>query len=339
MSEPDLPLLSVRNLRTEFPLARGLGGRRVVKAVSDVSFDLRAGTTLGLVGESGSGKSTLARSIVGLDRPTAGSILFEGVELVGASATTRRRAGRDMQVVFQDPMASLNPRLTVGDAIAEGWRIHRDVAPRSEWKSRVAELLERVGLNPDHAGRYPHQFSGGQRQRIGIARALALRPKLLICDEAVSALDVSVRSQILNLLEDLQDEFSLTYLFIAHDLSVVRHVSDDVVVMYLGSAMEVGRGGDVFGDPVHPYTVALLSAIPPVRPWRETGRERIILTGDLPSPVSPPSGCPFRTRCWKAQEVCAEVKPPLVDHRGDGHLGACHFPEPAGSGPSVAPVP
>lgn len=329
------PLLSVRGLRTTFPLKRDLfGPLREVKAVADVSFDIYSGQTLGLVGESGSGKSTLARTIVGLVKPAAGSVRFEGAELVGGTRATLRRAQRNIQMVFQDPQASLNPRLSVQEAIVEAWRIHGGTVERSKWASSAKELLERVGLNPDHASRFPHQFSGGQRQRIGIARALALNPKLIICDEAVSALDVSVQAQILNLLDDLQAEFGLTYLFIAHDLSVVRHVSDQVMVMYLGSTMEMGNAGDVFAVPSHPYTKALLSAIPSVRPWDQQGREQIILRGDLPSPVSPPSGCPFRTRCWKAQDICAEVKPPLVQHSAGGQLSACHFPEMPSTQPS-----
>jgi len=328
MSADITPLLQVRGLRTEFALKRkGFEPKRTVTAVADVSFDLFEGRTLGLVGESGSGKSTLARSIIGLNRPAAGSIVFDGMELVGADAKTRRRAGRDIQMVFQDPMSSLNPRLTAEQAITEAWRLRPGVVDRKDWSRRAKDLLDRVGLNPDHATRLPHQFSGGQRQRIGVARALALNPRIIICDEAVSALDVSIQAQILNLLLDLQKEFSLTYLFIAHDLSVVRHVSDDVMVMYLGSTMELGEARTVFDEPGHPYTKALQSAVPSPRPWNEAARERIVLGGDLPSPVSPPSGCPFRTRCWKAQDVCAEITPDLRTPDDSGRLVACHFPE------------
>lgn len=268
---PEEPLLSVLHLRTTFPirsplLRRTIGG---VEAVADVSFDIRAGQTVGLVGESGSGKSTLAKTIIGLEEATAGSVLFDGLNLTTASPAEFRRARRNMQMIFQDPYASLNPRYTVAQVIEEAWRVHPDVVPRARWKQEVKELLGRVGLDPNHADRYPHQFSGGQRQRIGIARALALRPKLVICDEAVSALDVSVQAQVLNLLMDLQADFGLTYLFIAHDLSVVRHVSDEVLVMYLGKVVERAPTEEIFANPQHPYTQKLLSAVPTVRPWLE----------------------------------------------------------------------
>jgi oligopeptide transport system ATP-binding protein len=267
----DEPLLSVSRLRTTFPirssfLRRAVGG---VEAVADVSFDIHAGQTVGLVGESGSGKSTLAKTIIGLEQPTSGSVRFDGLELTTATPTEFRNVRRDMQMIFQDPYASLNPRYTVAQVIEEAWRVNPDVVPRARWTDETRQLLERVGLDPNHADRYPHQFSGGQRQRIGIARALALRPKLVICDEAVSALDVSVQAQVLNLLMDLQADFGLTYLFIAHDLSVVRHVSDEVLVMYLGKIVEKAPTGQIFSDPRHPYTQTLLSAVPSVRPWRE----------------------------------------------------------------------
>ena len=264
------PLLRVSDLETSFPLRSPLLRRKTgeVKAVAGVSFDVHRGTTVGLVGESGSGKSTLARTIVGLTKATAGSVEFEGREITGLSSARMRPIRRDIQMVFQDPYASLNPRLTVGQIVAEGWSIHRDVLPRSRWAIEARSLLEKVGLDPDHADRYPHQFSGGQRQRIGIARALALHPKLVICDEAVSALDVSVQAQVLNLLTDLQDEFGLTYLFIAHDLSVVRHIADEVLVMHDGSIVEQAPTEKIFANPAHEYTRTLLEAIPAVRPWR-----------------------------------------------------------------------
>jgi oligopeptide transport system ATP-binding protein len=272
MADPTAPLLRVRDLRTSFPLRSPILRRRAgeVRAVDGVSFDVHSGKTIGLVGESGSGKSTLARTIVGLTPATSGSVQFEGREITGLSTAQMRPVRRDIQMVFQDPYASLNPRLTVGSIIAEGWGIHSGVVPRERWASEVRSLLAKVGLEPDHADRYPHQFSGGQRQRIGIARALALRPKLVVCDEAVSALDVSVQAQVLNLLVDLQDEFGLTYLFIAHDLSVVRHISDEVLVMYQGSIVEQAPTMQIFSDPQHDYTKELLSAIPVVRPWKVT---------------------------------------------------------------------
>jgi oligopeptide transport system ATP-binding protein len=303
-----------------------------VQAVSGVSFDLPAGQALGLVGESGSGKSTLARTIVGLQPAASGRVVFAGEDLVTAGAGPLRRARRDLQMIFQDPHSSLNPRRTIGQIVSEAWEIHHDVEPRGRWRTAVAELLERVGLDPDHADRYPHQFSGGQRQRIGIARALALRPRLIICDEAVSALDVSVQAQVLNLLEDLKQDLGLTYLFIAHDLSVVRHVSDRVLVMYLGKVVESAPRTELFESPTHPYTQALLSAVPVPRPWHEPEREQIILRGDVPSPANPPSGCRFRTRCWKAAEVCKTE--PALETRLGLHPSACHFAElplPVGS--------
>jgi oligopeptide transport system ATP-binding protein len=321
-------LLSVQDLHVTFPIRSTVLRRRTgdVQAVSGVSFDLPAGQALGLVGESGSGKSTLARAIIGLEKAASGRVLFQGEDLVTADDATIRRARRDMQMVFQDPQASLNPRRTVSQIISEAWEIHPDVIPADRRKAVVAELLERVGLSPDHADRYPHQFSGGQRQRIGIARALALSPKLVICDEAVSALDVSVQAQVLNLLEDLKNDLGLTYLFIAHDLSVVRHVSDRILVMYLGKVVESALAPELFRYPTHPYTQALLSAVPTVRPWNEPKREHIILQGDLPSPANPPSGCRFRTRCWKAEAICQTE--PALEVRLDLHPSACHFAAP-----------
>jgi len=336
MVDPRTPLLEVRNLHTEFPIGSQLRRRNVVQAVNDVSFDLQRGETLGLVGESGSGKSTLARTIIGLDHPVSGSIKLDGAELVGASAKARRETVRRMQMVFQDPIASLNPRLTAEDSVSEAWRVNPGTVKRGQWHNRAVELLERVGLNPDHAKRYPHQFSGGQRQRIGIARALALDPELIICDEAVSALDVSVQAQILNLLTDLRRDFNLTYLFIAHDLSVVRHLSDQTLVMYLGAVMETGESESVFTSPRHPYTRALLSAVPAVRPWDGPPRERILLSGDLPSAINPPTGCPFRTRCWKATQLCADERPELAVADGTEQLLACHFPEPVAEAQEVS---
>ncbi|MEU8355434.1 dipeptide ABC transporter ATP-binding protein [Nonomuraea sp. NPDC048882] len=336
MSSPADPLLSVRDLHTSFPIRSSVLRRRTgaVQAVSGVSFDLPAGRTLGLVGESGSGKTTLARTVIGLEPPESGQVLFEGRDLLTLPPAELRQARRQIQMIFQDPYASLNPRLTVEQIISEAWLINPGVVPRDRWAAEVKDLLDRVGLNPDHADRYPHQFSGGQRQRVGVARALALRPRLVICDEAVSALDVSVQAQVLNLLVDLQRELGLGFLFIAHDLSVVRHISDEVAVMYLGKVVERGTTAQIFAAPVHPYTQALLSAVPVPRPWAAPPRRQILLKGDIPSPVSPPSGCRFRTRCWKAQERCATEEPALVDRLGD-HPAACHFPElpvaPAGA--------
>ena len=325
----DEPLLRVEGLVKHFPVTQGVVRRKEigrVRAVDGVSFELRRGETLGLVGESGCGKSTVSKVLLGLERATAGKVYYKGRDVFAMSRGEVRRLRRNVQMIFQDPYSSLNPRMTVGDIVAEPWYIHADVVPRDQRARRVKELLDRVGLNPDYANRYPHQFSGGQRQRIGIARALALQPELIICDEPVSALDVSVQAQVMNLLEDLQEEFGLSYLFIAHDLSVVRHISDRIAVMYLASIVEPGTEEDVYLRPSHPYTQALLSAAPVLDPDLRGQRKRILLTGDVPSPVNPPSGCRFRTRCFKAQDVCAREVPGLVD-RGQGHPSACHFAE------------
>jgi oligopeptide/dipeptide ABC transporter ATP-binding protein len=322
-------LLEVSDLVMNFPIKSGGLFRRTVgyvQAVSGVSLTLDAGETLGVVGESGCGKSTTGRAILQLHKPTSGSVRFDGRELTELSVKGLRPIRRDLQIVFQDPYASLNPRMPVNDIVAEPLKVHGFWKDDKSGRARVADLLKLVGLNPEHGNRYPHEFSGGQRQRVGIARALALEPKLLVLDEPVSALDVSVQAGVVNLLEDLQDRLGLAYLFIAHDLSIVRHISDRVAVMYLGWIVESGTRDKVYDEPMHPYTQALLSAAPAADPELEARRERIILQGEVPSPVNPPSGCRFRTRCWKAQDICATEVPQLVDH-GNGNLVRCHFAE------------
>ena len=330
MASSNEVVLSVRDLVKHFPLTKGVVVKRqvgAVQAVDGVSFDLHRGETLGIVGESGCGKSTLAKLLMVLERPTSGQASLHGDDLYAARGRALRRLRRQIQIVFQDPYSSLNPRMTVGDIVGEPFDIHPDVAPKGDRVKRVKELLDVVGLNPEHINRYPHQFSGGQRQRIGIARGLALKPSVIICDEPVSALDVSVQAQVINLLADLQDEFDLSYIFIAHDLSVVRHISDRVGVMYLGKLVELGDDRQIYERPVHPYTQALLSAVPLPDPEGREDRNRIVLTGDPPSPVNPPSGCRFRTRCWKATERCAQEEPELIIRPGTDHVSACHFAE------------
>jgi peptide/nickel transport system ATP-binding protein/oligopeptide transport system ATP-binding protein len=317
------PLIEIRNLKTYYPRRTGLLRRQTawVKAVDDVSFAIRRGETFGLVGESGCGKSTLCRSILRLEQPTSGQILFEGEDIASASPARLKAMRPNIQAIFQDPHGSLDPRMKVRQVISEGLAIQNTLS-RAERAARVEQLISVVGLRREHLDRYPHEFSGGQRQRIGIARALALRPKFVVADEPVSALDVSVQSQVLNLLSDLQRDFGLTYLFIAHDLTVVEHISDRVGVMYLGKLVEIAAAEDLYAEPLMPYTQALLSAIPGSRRGRK--RERIILKGDLPSPIDPPSGCPFRTRCWLAQERCAQETPALREIRPN-HWAACHL--------------
>ncbi|MDT0453602.1 ABC transporter ATP-binding protein [Streptomyces hesseae] len=323
------PLLKVEGLVKHFPIVKGLLRRQAgaVRAVDGLSFDVRAGETLGVVGESGCGKSTMGRLITRLLEPTAGRIEFEGKDITHLNVAGMRPMRRDVQMIFQDPYSSLNPRHTVGTIVGAPFRL-QGIAPEGGVKREVQRLLELVGLNPEHYNRYPHEFSGGQRQRIGIARALALKPRLVVADEPVSALDVSIQAQVVNLLDDLQEELGLTYVIIAHDLSVIRHVSDRIAVMYLGKIVELADRASLYETPMHPYTKALLSAVPVPDPGRRTKRERILLTGDVPSPISPPAGCRFHTRCWKATEVCGTDEPPLLTLR-TGHQVACHHPENA----------
>jgi oligopeptide transport system ATP-binding protein len=320
-------LLETKNLKMHFPIKAGVLRRTVghVKAVDGVDLQVRRGETLGLVGESGCGKSTLARLILRLLEPTEGEVIFEGENILGYDRKRMLQVRRNMQIVFQDPYASLNPRMTVGNIVAEPLKTHK-MGEAGDRKKRVQELLEVVGLSPEHYNRYPHEFSGGQRQRIGVARAIALNPRLIICDEPVSALDVSIQAQVINLLEDLQKEFDLTYVFIAHDLSVVKHISDRVAVMYLGKIVEISDRKGLYGEPRHPYTASLLSAIPIPDPEKERQRRRVVLAGDVPSPANPPPGCSFHTRCPRAQEYCVEHEPDLMAQDGEAHRAACFFP-------------
>lgn len=325
MSEKEV-LLQVKDLVKHFPIKKGIILKKVigsVHAVDGISFEIYKGETLGLVGESGCGKSTTGRAILQIFKPTSGQVIFDNVDLVQLPAEEMRKTRKHVQMIFQDPYACLNPRMTVKEMIAEPMVIHRTGSAK-EIHARVMDLLEKVGLNPDFADRYPHEFSGGQRQRIGIARALALDPKLIVCDEPISALDVSIQAQVVNLLEDLQEEMGLTYLFIAHDLSMVHHISDRIAVMYLGVIMEIAECDELWDNPLHPYTLALMSAVPIPDPHLEEKRKRIILEGDVPSPINPPSGCRFRTRCHLAEGICAQEVPQLREVKS-GHFVACHM--------------
>jgi len=322
-SRPTEPILAAKDLRTYFPIRRGILQRTVghVRAVDGVDLSVMPGETLGLVGESGCGKSTLGRTLLRLLPATSGEVRFEGRDVLSLGGGELKALRRDMQIIFQDPVGSLDPRMTVRDIVGEGLATH-GLGSSREREVRIREILERVGMRPEAAGRYPHEFSGGQRQRIGIARALILQPKLVVADEPVSALDVSIQSQVLNLLVELKREFKLTYLFVAHNLAVVGYISDRIAVMYLGKVVELAPAAQLYRQPLHPYTVALLSAIPVPAPGSK--RQRIVLKGDVPSPINPPSGCRFRTRCPIAQAVCAEIEPPL-EMKPQGHLAACHF--------------
>ena len=331
MADQRTPLLSVQHLCKEFPVESGVFGKRfskrAVHAVDDVSFDIYAGETFGLVGESGCGKSTTGRCIMHLTRPTSGTVLFEGKDVSKMSKKELKEMRRNMQFIFQDPYASLNPRMTIGEIVSEPLIIHNVMPDAKEREEYVRGLLDVVGLNPEHINRYPHEFSGGQRQRVGIARAFALKPKLIICDEPVSALDVSIQAQVLNLLNDLQKEYGTAYLFIAHDLSVVQHISDNIGVMYLGNMMEYADWKDLYDRPHHPYTQSLLSAVPVPDPDIQATRKRIVLAGDPPSPIDAPSGCCFHTRCPMACEKCSQERPEFREVE-PGHFCACHFAEP-----------
>ena len=320
------PLLEVRNLRKYFPAESSVFSRKgsPIKAVEDVSFTLDAGEALGVVGESGCGKSTMGRSVLRLIEPTSGTVMFKGQDFTKAAGPELRRMRADMQIIFQDPYASLNPRMTVGEIISEPLEIQKRYKTKDETRERVLKVMEVVGLNPKYYNRYPHEFSGGQRQRIGIARAIVLGPSLVVCDEPVSALDVSIQSQVLNLLRQLQSSMGIAYIFISHSLSVIKHISDRVMVMYLGSVMEAAGKDELFASPSHPYTRALLSAIPLPERHSKDKHQRIILQGDLPSPADPPSGCVFHTRCYMAEDICSREVPELRDI-GNGHLAACHF--------------
>ena len=336
----DRPLLEVRNLTKKFAITGGFLQRQVatVHAVDGVNFDIKAGETLGVVGESGCGKSTTGRCILRLIEPTSGEVWFEGQDVTKLDRYQFKSLCRDMQIIFQDPFASLNPRMTVSAIIGEALTIHGLAKSGKEREQRIVHLLETVGLKADQMRRYPHEFSGGQRQRIGIARALAVEPKLIVCDEPVSALDVSIQAQVINLLEDIQDEFGIAYVFVAHDLSVVRHISDRVAVMYLGHIMELTDRDSLYERPLHPYTHALLSAVPVPDPDVAGKRDRILLQGDLPSPINPPTGCVFHTRCWKAEEQC-KVEKPVLRLLRPGHEVACHFPVEHVEGNIVGPRP